>query len=73
MKVYKVLKEYPYYYLCESQFGYKECFTRALYRPNKNNEIVIIQKEMTGHEVDLSKVNRSFNLGPIINKGTTNL
>lgn len=29
---YKIIKEYDYYYLCESSYGYKECFNKYVYK-----------------------------------------
>lgn len=31
---YKIIKEYKYYYLCESPYGYKECFSKYRCKPN---------------------------------------
>ena len=61
---YKVLKEYPNYYLCESEFGYKECFDKR-YKP-QDGIISIIRIVQLGHKIDPLKVNRLWN-GGIIN------
>lgn len=36
---YKVIKEYDRFYLCESKQGYKECFFKNEYRPDKEGYI----------------------------------
>lgn len=49
MDKFKVIKEYPNYYLCEHEkFGYKECFSKVEYRPNEDGYII-------KHEIDLRK------------------
>jgi len=58
---YKVIKEYPRFYLCESEFGYKECFDKK-YQPN-DGIITIEKKIIEGHEIKPENVNRLFNPG----------
>lgn len=36
---YKVIKEYDKFYLTENMKGFKECFDKVLYKPDKNGYI----------------------------------
>ena len=59
--IYEIIKEYKYYYLCESPYGWKECFSKALHKPNEKGQIIINKIIVEGHSIDTSKVNRVFN------------
>lgn len=45
MKPFKVIKEYPKYYLCERvDKGYKECFDKATYEPDDEGLIYVVDE-----------------------------
>ncbi len=61
---YKVLKEYPRFYLCESPKGYLECFLK--YENIPSDKGIIIKKESDNYHgncipIPKEKVNRVFN------------
>ena len=61
-RTYKIIKEYGNYYLTESSFGDKECFSKYGYKPING----YIQKPDNnlkgGIPTPPNKVNRNFNL-----------
>ena len=62
MRIYEVIKEYPSYYLCKSQKGYNECFSKPMYKPNEKGQI----HESEGNTNPPEKVHRAFNGGKFL-------
>lgn len=47
MDKFKVIKEYPSYYLCEHEkHKYKECFSKVGHRPDKDSYIIKAETDL---------------------------
>lgn len=66
-KYYKVEKEYDRYYLCTDERHIRECFSKALYKPDEDGFIVIKETDSNKNDThtDQTKVNRNFNPGKL--------
>ena len=58
---FKIVEEYEKFYLAQSPNKYCECFLKVDYRPTEDEFIIKKVHEYEGHDIDLDKVNRSFN------------
>lgn len=60
---YRVIKEYDRFYLAIHPNGYKECFQKYKYKPDKDGYIIKETYEYSGGQaLPPEKVNTSFNL-----------
>lgn len=66
---YKIIAEYPTYYLCEHmEYGYKECFNKVKYKPNEEGYIIKEESNMLGRPgviLPQEKINHSFGAAKI--------
>lgn len=69
MKRYKVIADYPRYYLAKDDLGFKECFQKALYKPDKDGYIYKVLPNYEGHPNPPKSINRIFGNAPISKKG----
>lgn len=61
-KKFKILKEYRRFYLAVDENGFKECFSKALYKP-ENGYIIkkIVVQERNPESYRRQNINREFN------------
>lgn len=65
MKRYKVIAEYPRYYLAEDDLRFKECFQKVIYKPDEEGYIYKNLPSYEGHPNPPKSINRVFGAAPI--------
>ncbi len=69
MKRYKVIAEYPRYYLAEDDLRFKECFQKVIYKPDEEGYIYKNLPSYEGHPNPPQSINRVWGNARISEKG----